>query len=318
MEMSLGAKMKTLVMWLIVWSVAVCADEGQGMLHDTYAVDLETVYVNMTRSIDNGATDVESKVDDILHLKMTLTLFPKTYNITLGYAKNITENVDNDLYNPNGYDSDVSHIYVAATPWYHESYGGLGLFYTSSDQNSRFVNKTDHDIGPYKYKGKTLTWAAPAIPSGESYQTKEKASYLGVKYLIPQLSWLPKGANVYYSTMDRSTVYYAATTWNGTKTDRILHLSDTGALYGFGLQRSLHELPREHLSLDLVQISKGAFGSFPKIELSEYTAGATYRGRGWYLKGVMLLYVAEEYANGGLYVPRQSDYMTSIHLGMSF
>lgn len=294
-------------------STITLSAEGEPLYH----VDLETVYVNLTRTIDTGAR-VESKVDDILHLKATLTLLPETYNLTLGYAKNLTENVKDNLYNPNRYDSDVSHLYAAATPWYHERYGGIGIFYTASEQNSRFINKTDHDIGPYKYIGHTLTAVAPAIPAGASYQTKEKASYLGVKYLLPKSSWLPRGANVYYSTMDRSTVYYATTDWGGMKSDRIVHVSDTGVLYGFGLQRALHELPEEKLSLDLVQISKGGFGSFPKIELSEYTAGATYRGRGWYLKGVMLLYVAEAYSKEGLHVPRQSDYMGSIHLGMSF
>lgn len=294
--------------------VTVLPAEGEEM----YRVDLETVYVNMTRTIANGGTDVESKVDDVLHLQGTLTLLPETYGITLSYAKNITKNVESGLYNPNGYDSDVSHLYAAVTPLYHETYGGVGIFYTSSEQNSRFINKTDHAIGPYKYNGTTLTWVAPAIPAGASYQTKEKASYLGVKYLLPTFSWLPRGANVYCSTMDRSTVYYATTTWSGVKTDRIVHVADTGVLYGFGLQQALHELPEEKLSLDLVQISKGGFGSFPKIELSEYTAGATYRGKGWYLKGVMLLYVAEEYKKDNLHVPRQSDYMGSVHLGMSF
>jgi hypothetical protein len=257
-------------------------------------------------------------VDDILHLKATLTLLPETYNMTLGLAKNITQNVRNDLYNPNNYDSDVYHLNIAATPWYHETYGSIGLFYTAFEQNSRFINKTDHAIGPYKYDGKTLTWVAAAVPAGKSYQTKEKASYLGIKYLLPRSEWFPKGANIYYSTMDRSTVYYATTTWSGTQTDRILHISDTGVLYGLGLQRALHELPEKSLSLDLLQISKGGFGSYPRISLSEYTAGATYRGKGWYLKGIMLLYVVEEYSNGALFVPRQSDYMTSVHLGMSF
>ncbi len=295
-----------------------CCIAALGADEPWYALDIESSYVNLTRTIDNGATAVRSEVDDVLHLKTTLTLWPQTYNLTLSLSKNLTKNVEEGLYNPNGYDSSVTHYYAAATPWYHPEYGGLGVFYTHAEQNSRIINGTDHAIGPYTYVGQTLTAVAPEMPSGARYQTKEKASYLGVKYLLPEISWLPKGANVYYSTMDRSTVYYATTTWSGVATDRIIHLDDTGVLYGFGLQRALHELPQNALSLDLVQLSKGSFGNFPKIRLSEYTAGATYRGQGWYVKGIVLLYVAEAYRSGALSVPRQSDYLTSVHLGISF
>ena len=136
--------------------------------------------------------------------------------------------------------------------------------------------------------------------------------------MLPEYEYLPKGTNVYYSRMDRTTVYYG--TWG--MVDHLIYVSGRGDLYGFGLQRELHELPKNKLSLDLLQISKGGFSSFPDLDLYELSLGATYMRDSFYVKAFGLVYVADEFSalldDQELFIPRQTDTLINVKVGMSF
>jgi len=290
-----------------------------------FTVNVDLFYASLARSIDGFEDRVSSTVNDILQIKMALNIFPKTYDIKLEYSQNLTETVDSNLYNPKGYDETASSLLLSIIPWYDKRYGGLGLFHTYAQQNSHYVNKTASPMALVSYEldnsamsGWELLSFANDLNSNQSFQSKEEVSYTGFKYLLPKFSYLPNGANIYYSTMDRSTVYFA--TYDGV--NKLIALSGKGELYGFGLQRSFTELPNDQLSLDLIQLSKGGFTGFPAVELSEYTAGVTYKTKKWYIKAVTLMYIVESFStslnNKILSIPKQTDIFTSLHFGLRY
>jgi len=289
-----------------------------------FVLDFEVSHSTLSRTISGSSDDVESEVKDVTYGTITATLFPDTYDIELSYSHALAQNLDSDLYNPLGHDDDANHFSISMIPYYNKKYGGLGVFYVRSEQNSQFKNKNSANLGLYQYIEPATGPTVQQIPgtdklvTNQSYQAKEKFSYLGLKYLLPTFEYLPKGANVFYSRMDRNSVYFA----NFANENRLLHMSDKGNMYGFGLQRSLDELPENRLSLHLVQLSKGKFSKFPDIDLSEYTAGVTYKAENWYVKTDALLYVAEafsaDFGGSTLTVPKHSDLMWTFHLGTSF
>ncbi len=288
-----------------------------------YAIDLE--YDTLSRSIDQSDGKVSSQVNDLLRLKFEMHLLPQTYDIKLSYTRSITDNVNAAAYNPNNYNKETQSYKLIATPYYHKQFGGLALFHTKQEQNSHYTNLTasamplvSYQIDNSKPSGWDLLSFANDLASNQAVQYKEAASYTGFKYLLPQNDYLPKGFNIYYSTMDRSTLYYAR--YGGV--DSLIALSGKGKLYGLGVQRSLHELPNKQLCVDLIQISKGGFSGFPAVKLSEYSAGLAYKSDQWYVKGIALLYVAESFEsslnNKSLITPKQQDIFASLHLGISF
>jgi hypothetical protein len=208
-------------------------------------------------------------------------------------------------------------------PYYNEVYGGLGIFYTESEQNGQYKNKTDKTMRLSEYfitdriRFRQIAGTETLKPN-QSFQSKEKFSYLGIKYLLPSYEYLPKGANIFYSKMDRDSVYFGTV---GTG-NHLIRVSNDGEMYGIGLQRSMDELPVGKISLHLLQLSKGKFDGFPSIKLSEYTAGVTYKAKDWYLKVDGLIYVAEEFSHKftkvSLDVPKHTDVMATVHLGTSF
>jgi hypothetical protein len=286
---------------------------------DYLLFDVDLSYVTMHRSIDNADNIIDSNVNDILNVSLLATLFPKEYDLQIGYSHNLTNNVDKNLYNPRNYNNNVEHFLISAKPYYNEQYGGLGIFYTMAQQNSSYTNKSGATLMLNEYSGTTMNNTG-TLSANQGYKSKEKASYLGIKYLLPEYKYLPKGANIYYSIMDRTTVYYGRTLNDAT--DHLIYMSGKGNMYGFGLQRELYELPMNELSLDLVQISKGSFSDFPNLDLLEYTAGATYKSEHFYVKAFALVYIAQEFNSnmGGmqLHIPKMTDIMGTIKVGTSF
>ena len=331
MLLTRAQKFIALIFILNVPYLMASEDEKDDQKKDFYHFNLDLTYNSLARSIVGHENLVESKINDVLNGSFAVTFFPGDYNIKLGLSKSISDTVDSGLYNPLNHDDDVTNFSFSVSPYYDKDYGGLALFYTSVEQNSQYKNKTNDPMGLYKYSntGLNLVQVAPSLPAGDSYQSKEEVSYLGVKYLLPESKFLPKGANIYHSIMDRTIVYLAR--FSGTATEyfdtsngnfRLLHVSDKGKLYGFGIQRSLDDLPLNKFSLDLLQISKGGFTGFPDIDLSEFTIGVTYRAENWYVKLVALKYIAHQFKasfdNKDLLVPIQSDILGSIHIGYSF
>ncbi len=290
-----------------------------------FIYDIDLSYHGLSRSISTSSNGLSSSVNDILHINFQATILPESYDIELNYVKNLTNNVDASLYNPQNLDSDTESIYASMIPWYDNTYGGLGVFYSSAQQNSQYFNNSGSAVALVSYtwdSSQPSNWnllsIATDLSSGQGVQVKEKAAYTGFKYLLPQTKYLPKGSNVYYSTMNRSSVYFA--TFDGV--DKLIYLSGTGTMYGLGIQRSLHELPTNELTLDLVQLSKGAFSGFPAVALSEYTAGATYKAENWFIKGLALIYVAEEFSttlnSKALIIPQQTDIFYSLSFGLIY
>jgi len=293
--------------------------------NDLIFLDADFTYVTLERMIENSSDSVHADVNDIVNVTATATLLPKSYNIQLSLGKNLTDNVDDGLYNPQGYDSNAYHAYFSIAPYYHPKYGGFGLFYTFAQQNSIYSNVSNSPIALSQYAvdetsidNWNLLPFAGALQPNESLQFKEEVSYVGVKYYLPAYSFLPQGTNIFYSQMDRSTLYYG--TLGGR--DQLILVAGKGQMYGFGLQRELYELPNNRLSVDLVQISKGGFADFPKLELYEASGGVTYKMSNFFMKAFALIYVADEYnaqLNGeALHIPRVTDLLLTMHAGVSF
>ena len=292
---------------------------------DYVDVSLAASYVSLNRNISDAGDKVDSKVFPIFSATFGVVFFPGEYDLKLSYTHNITDSVDNGMYNPHDYDDSVSSIEISVIPYYHKRYGGIGLFYTDAEQNAKYTNKTDKSmpISMYDWTDATHTsWGlipiADDLPSGNSYQSKESFSYLGIKYMLPEYKYLPKGVNLYYSIMDRTTVYYG--TWGAE--DTLIYISGKGNLYGFGLLRELHELPKNKLSLDLLQISKGSFSGFPNLDLYEFSLGSTYKRDSFYIKAFALVYIADEFNalldNKKLFIPRQTDTLINVKIGVTF
>lgn len=291
-----------------------------------FVIDVELSHAMMERSIGGSADKVESQVKDVTYATLSATLFPDTYDIEMSYSQSIRQNLDSNLYNPLNNSSNAKHFSISMIPYYHKTYGGLGLFYVESEQNGQYKNKTDSTIrlGHYVVTDGIISFPELAgtdrLKPNQSLQSKEKFSYLGVKYLLPEYEYLPKGANVFYSKMKRDSVYFGTLSRN--KSNHLIHVSNDGEMYGFGLQRSLDELPVNKISIHQVQLSKGKFTAFPEIDLSEYTVGVTYKAKNWYLKVDGLIYVAEEFThqftNTTLDVPKHTDVMGTLHVGTSF
>jgi len=289
-----------------------------------YYLSASLSYMKMLRTIDTSETKVSSKIDDVANISLEAIILPEFLNITLNYSRNITPNIDTNMFNPFDYDDSAHHLSASIEPWYDERFGGVAVFYSLTQQNSSYTNETDSNISVRQYELLTpTTWGLKTISnatltSKSSIQFKEQASYTGFKYLLPTFDILPKGLNVYYSIMDRTMLYYA--TYDAV--DTLVYVDSAGYLYGIGYQRSLMELEENKLALHLVQVSKGAFQTFPAINLSEYTAGLTYKGSNWYVQAVALIYVSESYTgtidNKNLVVPTQTDYFLSAYAGISF
>ena len=292
---------------------------------DYVDITLATSYVSLNRDISGASDKVDAKVFPIFSATIGAVFFPGKYDLKLSYTHNITDSVDSGLYNPLNYNDSVSTIEVSVIPYYHKRYGGIGLFYTDAQQNAKYTNKTNTPmpLTTYDWTDATHTrWGlvpiSPDVPSGSSYQSKETFSYLGIKYMLPEYAYLPKGVNFYYSIMDRTTVYYG--TWGAV--DNLIYISGKGNLYGFGLMRELHELPKNKLSLDLLQISKGSFTDFPNLDLYELSLGATYKRNSFYLKAFALVYIADTFTalldNKKLFIPRQTDTLVNVKVGVTF
>jgi len=289
-----------------------------------YVIDLELSHTMLDRKISGNADKVESQVKDVTYGTISATLFPDTYDIELSYSQSLKQDLDSNLYNPFNHDDDAKHFSFSMIPYYHKTYGGVGIFYTKFEQNSQYKNKVDAPLGLYRYDQSTATptvqqfVGTDKLVKDQSYQAKEKFSYLGLKYLLPEYKYLPKGTNIFYSKMDRDSVYYSTF----ANEDRLLHMSGDGRMFGIGLQRSIDELPENKFSLHLVQLSQGKFTDFPDIDLTEYTAGVTYKAKDWYLKVEGLVYTAESFSSdfGGstLEVYEHRDISGSVHIGTSF
>ena len=288
-----------------------------------FVVNVELSHAMMQRSIAGSVDKVESEVKDVTYATLSATLFPDTYDIELSYSQSIRQNLDNNLYNPLSNSDNAKHFSISMIPYYNEIYGGLGIFYTESEQNGQYKNKTDSTMRLSEYfvtdriRFRQIEGTEKLKPN-QSFQSKEKFSYLGLKYLLPEYEYLPKGANVFYSKMDRDSVYFGTV----GKGNHLIRVSNDGEMYGIGLQRSIDELPEGKISIHLLQLSKGKFDGFPAIDLSEYTAGITYKAKDWYLKADGLIYVAEKFSHKfttvSLDVPKHTDMMATVHLGTSF
>ena len=286
-----------------------------------FVIDVELSHAMMERSI--SSTKVDSQVKDVTYLTLSATLFPDTYDIEMSYSQGIRQQLDSNLYNPLNHDDDSKHFSVSMIPYYSKEYGGVGIFYTESEQNGQYKNQTDSNIRLSEYfftdkiRFRQIAGTEKLKPN-QSYQSKEKFSYLGVKYLLPESEYLPKGTNIFYSKMDRDSLYFGTV----GKGNHLIRVSSDGKMYGIGLQRSIDELPEDKISIHLLQLSRGSFNGFPEIDLSEYTAGVTYKAKNWYLKVNGLVYVAEEFSHKftkvTLDVPKHTDVMGSIHLGTTF
>jgi len=288
-----------------------------------YVIDAELSHSMFSRSISGSSDKVESEIKDVTYATISATLFPDTYDIELSYSQSIRQNLDSNLYNPFNYDDDAKHFSISMIPYYHKTYGGLGLFYVKSEQNGQYKNKTDSNMRLSEYfvtdkiRFRGIEGTEELKPN-QSFQSKEKFSYLGLKYLFPEYEYLPKGANIFYSKMERDSIYFGTV---GTA-NHLIKVSNDGEMYGFGLQRSIDELPEDKISIHQVQLSKGKFEGFPAIKLSEYTLGATYKTKNWYLKADGLIYVAEKFSHKfrtvDLDVPKHTDVMGTLHIGTSF
>lgn len=309
----------------LILSTLLYAESLNNRFSDQFLINLNLSYVVMDRSILGADSVVDSKVNPILNATIGVTLFPSTYNLSLGYTHNITTNVDDNLYNPYQYDDNVEHYFISAKPYYNEKFGGVGIFYTFASQNSSYQNKlsTTMMIGKYgrdwtQPSGWNLVKQYPSIQPQQTFQSKEKASYLGIKYLFPKYKYIPKGSNVFYSIMDRTTVYYSTLATN----HYLIYMSGKGKMYGCGLQRELYELPNNQVSLDLVQISQGIFSDFPKIKLNEFSAGLTYKRDNLFVKLFALVYISNSYDatlnSQPLHIPATRDIMATIRFGTSF
>ena len=301
---------------------------GEGTFSDfkekyPFVVNVELSQSSMSRSISGSVDKVSSKVKGITYATLSATLFPDTYDIELSYSQSIRQKLDSNLYNPLNYDDDAKHLSISMIPYYNKDYGGVGIFYTESEQNGQYTNLTDSTIRLSEYfftdriRFRQIDGTEKLKPN-QTYQSKEKFSYLGVKYLLPEYKYLPKGTNIFYSKMDRDGIYFGTV----GKGQHLIEVSNDGEMYGIGLQRSIDELPEDKISIHLLQLSKGKFNGFPSIKLSEYTAGVTYKAKDWYLKADGLIYVAEKFSHKftkvTLDVPKHTDVMGTVHIGTSF
>ncbi|HIP12854.1 MAG TPA: hypothetical protein EYG73_09080, partial [Arcobacter sp.] len=108
-----------------------------------FVIDVELSHAMMERSIGGSADKVESQVKDVTYATLSATLFPDTYDIEMSYSQSIRQNLDSNLYNPLNNSSNAKHFSISMIPYYHKTYGGLGLFYVESEQNGQYKNKTD-------------------------------------------------------------------------------------------------------------------------------------------------------------------------------
>jgi hypothetical protein len=305
-------------------------NKEESLIPFPYVVDVELAHSSLSRNLSASSSLVDSEVKDVTYATLFLTLFPDTYDIELMYSQGLTQDSDS-----------VKHFSISMTPYYHKKYGGLGIFYTSFEQNALYTNKDATDLNSSRYgsdaNGLTLVNIPGVGPlgQGQTLQTEERFTYLGLKYLLPEYKYLPKGANIFYSIMDRQTVYFGTITPQnpaGDPVTRILHMEGEGKMFGFGLHRSIDELPENKVSLHMLQLSRGNFSDFPKIKLAEYSAGVTYKAKNWYAKVEGLIYIAEEFTtdlNGGigiglgngderLNIPKSTDTLLTFSVGTSF
>lgn len=286
---------------------------------------------SFARNISGEAKNIESSINNISYVSISTILFPETFDLKFKYSQNISGTVNSNLYNPLNHDDKSRHFSISAIPYYHKKYGGVGLFYVKSEQNSQYKNTSNDTmrIAEYIQDSKGII-RFPVIAGTEnlkinqSFQAKEEFSYLGIKYLLPEYQYLPKGANIFYSKMDKNSIYSGKVYQN----NKILHsnlirVNNDGEMYGIGLQRSINELPEDELSIHLIQLSKGKFNGFPSIELAEYTAGVTYKAEDWYVKFDGLIYEAKKFSHSftptiELKVPKHTDIMGTISIGKVF
>jgi len=308
---------------LCLFPLFLYSDSNTSFFQEYMKLNIHTAYTYQNRKIDVSKDIIEATVFPVLSASLEIVLLPKTYNLKLAYTRDIIDGVDDNLYNPKGYDDTTSFLELSMIPYYNKDYGGLGIFYTSAQQNSKYTNNanTDMPINKYDMVNGTLPLlpVTTNLPANQSYQSKEKVDYLGIKYMLPTYKYLPKGANIYYSQMDRTTVYYA----NFANQNQLIEISGKGKLYGFGLQRELHDIKLDVFSLDLLQFSKGGFSGFPDLELYETSVGGVYKSKNFYIKAFALVYVAKEFSyqffsSETLTIPQTTDTLLSVKLGTTF
>lgn len=284
-----------------------------------YRFDVNIAYDTLSRSLSGFEDRAKSTVDDVAKVSFGVNFLPDTYNVYVSFSHSLTESIDSGLFNPFGFDDKAKSYHFSMIPWFDKEYGGVGIFFNYAEQNAKFDNRTGSTLAVAQYDGNTSPFVIDVfnVAANQSFQSKESASYLGLKYLLPARDYLPEGFNVYYSTMDRETVYYGD--FGGA--DKLIHIDDKGKLYGFGIQRELKDLPEDQFSLHLLQISIGGFDGDTPVDLSEYTAGVTYKMKDQFVKLTALIYVVEDTSfdfGTVLRIPKQTDVFASINYGMLF
>jgi len=195
-------------------------------------IDMQPTYKNVDF--------LEIKNNPLLMMNVSVTLFPDTLDLSIGYSK-IMDNSGSDT-------SDVEYTDIYLKP-FKTSYGDIGFGYKKSLFNTTITNISDYDLTIFDMKQEPYN---PDDPSAMyvlkpnktlNVQTKEERYIIG--YNLPIIKYIPNGLGFQYSQFEghkpsigsKELILAKQYITNGTRFDLGINKTKKELTNGFNIKR---------------------------------------------------------------------------------